>query len=300
MVTARFFSGASLFALLIVDICCLPVKKGSSPSAPAAGVSAPAYQPAPQPEPSLSQPAVHVGSSSSSRPVVSRHHGSTVGYHAVAPPPPGAASQPGPHEVDWALAPPGVFSGEEQPAHAPVHSGTSGYVSPPYPPYPPQPMYEAGELSHYEENYEMGDYLRETEDQGYAAPVPPPPMPMSAEPSFTSPPRPGPGPGVGGGWGGYPYFDYRLLYGDYPPGTYTHFSSNFEQGADYWYDDHYIRYDPYDPAPVQEPQTFTAPQRSEEPKTPVKAPATGGLGSSPGSFRRPTLPRRYNPGKGGY
>ncbi|GLD67379.1 leucine-rich repeat extensin-like protein 2 [Lates japonicus] len=27
MMTARFFSGASLFALLIVDICCLPVKK---------------------------------------------------------------------------------------------------------------------------------------------------------------------------------------------------------------------------------------------------------------------------------
>ncbi|GLD67378.1 leucine-rich repeat extensin-like protein 1 [Lates japonicus] len=150
-------------------------------------------------------------------------------------------------------------------------------------------MYEAGELSHYEENYEMGDYLRETEDQGYMPP-PLPPMPMSAEPSFTSPPRPGPG--VGGGWGGYPYFDYRLLYGDYPPGTYTHSSSNFEQGADHWYDDHYIRYDPYDPAP--EPQTFAAPQHSEAPKTPVKA---AGLGSSPGSFRQPTRPRRYNPGK---
>ncbi|KAG7517463.1 hypothetical protein JOB18_008599 [Solea senegalensis] len=39
MTTARFFLGASLFALLIMDICCVPVKKGFKKAAAAAAAA---------------------------------------------------------------------------------------------------------------------------------------------------------------------------------------------------------------------------------------------------------------------
>ncbi|XP_071313719.1 mucin-1-like [Trachinotus anak] len=312
MMSAQFFLGASLFALLAVDVCCLPFKgsklrdsygsskaysapafgsnrgapsshfsPGAMPnSAPADGASTPSYQPVPQPEPSFSQPArrrpaAPVSSSSSPRPVELGHSGSA-----------GAPFQPAPRDINWAVAPPSIFSGEEMPHGTNVDSSSAAYVSPPLP--PPGPMYQAGELSHFEESYEHGDFQRETEEQGFLPPPPPPPFPVheSSGESYTSPPRPVPGPG--GRWGFYPYYDYMFLTGQYPPGTVTHASSSFEQGADHWQDAHYVRdYFPQTPGPV-EPEAFSgdlaAPQRFQEPQPPVKT-GYGQGGSAAGSSR---------------
>lgn len=114
-------------------------------------------------------------------------------------------------------------------------------VSPPIYP-PPPPAYQAGELSHLEEDFEHGNYETETKDQGFY----PPPMQASIGQAFTR--QPLPGPGMGRYWGGYrgsyPYYEYMFLSGQYPPGTYTHLSFNKEQGMDNWEDIHYERYYP--------------------------------------------------------
>ncbi|TMS17196.1 hypothetical protein E3U43_001265 [Larimichthys crocea] len=187
---------------------------------------------------------------------------------------PGTASQPGPREIAWAVAPLSFFSGsDEVPTGLHVASSSPEYVSPPLP--PPGPMYQAGELSQYEQNVEYGDYQHETEDQGYMPP-PPPPMLVSSEQSYTSPqgytslPQP-----QARGWGPYPYYDYMFLTGQYPPGTVTHSSSSYEQGHDSWQDSHYVRYyGPYDQVP-QQTETFSpdlaAPQSIKAPRQPVKS-----------------------------
>ncbi|TKS72336.1 hypothetical protein D9C73_006410 [Collichthys lucidus] len=277
MMAIQFIAGASLFALLIVDVCCWPLKGGNpepyyggyanaadfkqgapsaqfSPGAAPSGVSA-FYQPALE-EPSFSQPAVH------RQPAVS------VGSPSAPVSGPGAASQPGPREIAWAVAPQSFFSGsEEVPAGVHVASSRPENVSPPLP--PPGPEYQAGELSQYEQNVEYGDYQRETEDQGYLPP-PPPPMLVSSERGYTSPSQP-----QARGWGPYPYYDYMFLTGQYPPGTVTHSSSSYEQGHDSWQDSHYVRYHgPYDQVP-QQTETFSpdlvAPQIVKAPRQPVKS-----------------------------
>lgn len=174
-------------------------------------------------------------------------------------------------EIAWAVAPLSFFSGsDEVPTGLHVASSSPEYVSPPLP--PPGPMYQAGELSQYEQNVEYGDYQHETEDQGYMPP-PPPPMLVSSEQSYTSPqgytslPQP-----QARGWGPYPYYDYMFLTGQYPPGTVTHSSSSYEQGHDSWQDSHYVRY--YDQVP-QQTETFSpdlaAPQSIKAPRQPVKS-----------------------------
>ncbi|CAK6971953.1 protein PRRC2A-like [Scomber scombrus] len=223
MMTARFLAGASLFALLIVDICCLPLKQ----------------------------------------------------------------------DMNWAVAPLSVSAGMERSAGTPgVGSSGPVNVSPPIYP-PPPPAYQAGELSHLEEAFEHGDYETETEDQGFY----PPPLPMqaSAGQAFTS--QPLPGPGLGRYWGGgYPYYDYMFLTGQYPPGTYTHLSFNQEQGMDNWEDAHYRRY-----YPAQQTETVAVPQRSKDPRSAVKAhygqggAAAGVSAPSRGSFMQPA--GGYNLGK---
>ncbi|KAG8004016.1 hypothetical protein GBF38_008067, partial [Nibea albiflora] len=182
---------ASLFALLVVDVCCIPLKGGDPGSyyggyanaadfnqgAPSghfsSGVAVSnqgvpmSHQPALE-EPSFSQPAVHrqpATSGGSFSAPVSGHRGSSVSGNPAssmrpgAPPQhPGTAIQPGPREIAWAVEPPSFFSGGEAPTgHA---SSRPENVSPPRP--PPGPMYQGGELSQYEHNLEYGDYLSET------------------------------------------------------------------------------------------------------------------------------------------
>lgn len=118
----------------------------------------------------------------------------------------------------------------------------------------PQPEYQGGELSHYEDTAEHGFYERETERQG-SPPRPPRPLPpphafAPSKTAFTSASYP-----VMPPWNFYPYYyDYQLITGQYPPGTYTHASADFEHGRDGWRDVHYLKEDlPYNPEPVQEP-----------------------------------------------
>ncbi|XP_023272570.1 myosin-1-like [Seriola lalandi dorsalis] len=319
MTSSQFFLGVSLFALLIVDICCVPVKGGFNPhdsrgssysnaapsfgsnyvppssdfspgvmpnSAPSKGVSTPSYQPVPQPRPSFPQPAVREpaapgGSSYFSRPVESGYSGSTMRNHPVGSSPPGAAFQPGSRDIKWAVAPPSVFGGEEMPAGTrSVGSSSAEYVS------PPGPVYQAGELAQFEESYETGDFQRETEEQGFLPPPPPPPpfSPHTSEgESFSSQPQPESGlGGFGGSLGFYPYYDYMFLTGQYPPGTVTHASSSFEQGMDHWQDVHYVRdYVPQNSGPIQESEPFT-----------------GDL-AAPQSFQEPQPPLKTGYGHGG-
>ncbi|XP_042338483.1 translation initiation factor IF-2-like [Plectropomus leopardus] len=294
MMTARFFSGASLFALLIVDICCLPVnKKGFNPGAgsnsgPTKGVAQPSHPAAPQPGASVPQPAAHsgpapsVGSGSASGPSFSGYRDASVGPNPAVST---AALQPAPHNFKWFVAPPSFPSEREEMPTAvrAVASSKPQHVS------PPRPVYQAGELSHYEHNFEHGNYEGETEELG-SLPPPPPPYAMDEEPTpegYTSEPRPDPNMGAGY-WLPYPY-DMMFLTGQYPPGTYTHSSSSYEQGRDHWQDDHYVRYhDPYS-GPAQQmviPTGDSAALESyEDPNTPVMA--GYGQGGSYGGFGQP-------------
>lgn len=156
---------------------------------------------------------------------------------------------------DWAIAPP-AFSGSDR---------ANVEVSPPL----PGPVYQAGELSQYEETMEDGAYEQETEEQGYLPP--PPPLPMMSESAgqgYASLPQPQP-------WDFYPYYDYMFLTGQYPPGTYSHASRSYEQGHDSWQDLHYVR---EHTGPAEQPETITdtAAQRSfEAPKQPLGKPMAG-------------------------
>ncbi|CAK6971955.1 Hypothetical predicted protein [Scomber scombrus] len=293
MMTAWLISGASLFALLIVDTCCLPVKQGPKSSAsqnyndvaPFAGSSQIGVQ---------REPAASFGSSSSSGPALSGYRGGSVRLNPASSAHSGAAFQPSSGDMNWAVAPLSVSAGMERSAGTPgVGSSGPVNVSPPIYP-PPPPAYQAGELSHLEEAFEHGDYETETEDQGFYAP-PPLPMQASAGQAFTSQPLTGSGLGRywGGGYrGGYPYYDYMFLTGQYPPGTYTHLSFNQEQGMDNWEDAHYRRY-----YPAQQTETVAVPQRSKDPRPALKHPvkahyghggAAAGVSAPPrGSFMQP-------------
>ncbi|TWW55613.1 hypothetical protein D4764_09G0006620 [Takifugu flavidus] len=110
----------------------------------------------------------------------------------------------------------------------------SEYIRPPI----PQPAYQGGELTHYEDSAEHGFYERESDEQGQ---FPHPPH-IFASPKMVSSSMPHPLPPhpLLPQWGFYPYYyDYRFITGQYPPGTYTHASANFEHGRDAWQDVHY-------------------------------------------------------------
>ncbi|XP_073349519.1 uncharacterized protein [Pagrus major] len=176
-------------------------------------------------------------------------------------PQPSVQRQPGPspaqptfsQDVDWAVAPPSPLSGDGASARpsASQFSGPSN-VSPPRPPLPPSPpQFQAGELNKYAQISEFGNSESETEEQGFQ---PPPPgaqalrrqdAPSNVQPS-----------GLDSSLvqSLYPHpTDYLFLTGQYPPGTVTHSSSSFEQGADNYQDTHYVRY--YYPASpsIQQP-----------------------------------------------
>lgn len=114
------------------------------------------------------------------------------------------------------------------------------------PPLIPVPQFRAGELSKFEKVLEHGNSESETEEQGspprYQGPFPPqlPPPGLerltevsTGEPQSLIPNR-------GSIWYPFPY-DYMFLTGQYPPGTVSHFSSDFERGNNHWRNDHYIR-----------------------------------------------------------
>nr|XP_019952726.1 PREDICTED: uncharacterized protein LOC109635790 [Paralichthys olivaceus] len=127
-------------------------------------------------------------------------------------------------------------------------------VPPPPLPVYPKSEYQAGELSHYESIYENGNEERETEDRVY---LPPPPYALSSISAAASTSeeylQPVPVPEVeplG------PSQLYLFLTGRLPPGTHSHFQSEYESGRNHWNDVHYERYQfPTAQSPTSGPQT---------------------------------------------
>ncbi|RVE67310.1 hypothetical protein OJAV_G00101470 [Oryzias javanicus] len=138
---------------------------------------------------------------------------------------PGAA-EPGLPASSW-LVPPQSF--EEASTNAQAQS-TSEIL-----PLPPAgPVLQSGETSNIVKEAELGNYQQQTEEFGY------PGQPAASEPGFTR--LAVPSVVLPGYWGNpYPDFDYRLLYGLYPPGTYSTFSQSHERGKDYYKDVHYLK-----------------------------------------------------------
>ncbi|KAM3612638.1 uncharacterized protein V6R79_011833 [Siganus canaliculatus] len=297
MMSPPVISGACLLALLIVQTCCFPhpgkeLPGGGDPtsfndpyannapglSPPGSAVyNAPAGVPY-QPAPAAAAPVFYQPAEASVGSYIRDSPGGPVEYSSPGFSQPGGSSNFGP---SWSVPPLGASSRAESPSSV-------SPLRPPHPPHPPQPRpppqepsYQAGELSQYERNIEDGVYETETEEQGKLPPPPPPPpmFPYGAGRGYTSQPRPPrPPPPFYGGWGFFPYYNYRLLYGQYPPGTYTHVSSDFEHGNDHWQDAHYERYDaPYGSDPGQQTEPFTSggggaaadPQLPQVPRQPV-------------------------------
>ncbi|XP_023137960.1 calcium-binding protein P-like [Amphiprion ocellaris] len=303
MTTARFFLGVSLFVVLIADICCVPVKKGQNPSPPQSGsglnaanfpsnlgvhhayypggLAAPIIAPsrdASPPDASYSQPAVQseaAGSAgSSSRPGQPGYSVSST--QSGGPPPP---------EVDWLVKPPSLSSGSQGASAATGDLGSSrpGETSVILPPLP-ELSYQAGELSHFERNAENGASQSEREEMGYPTGHP---FDVPLGPGYPS--YPFPPVDLGGFFGHpYPYYDYRFLTGQYPPGTVSHFSQNYEQGRDFWQDNHYLKEHALpSPPPGQQVATFPGPQGFRDSRPPVNLP-----GYRPGGAGQPSSAHR--------
>ncbi|XP_030261636.1 atrophin-1-like isoform X4 [Sparus aurata] len=245
-----------------------PVASGYASSS-----SAPSY-----PQPSVQrQPAASSYSSNSyaAAPVASGYaSGSSAGPSPGQP----TFSQ----DVNWAVAPPSPLSGDGASAgpSAGQFSGPSN-VSPPRP-----PQFQGGELNKYAQIAEYGNSEYETEEQGFL-PAPPPPgaQALSGEGSPSDVQPSGPDSRPAQSFYPYPYpYDYLFLTGQYPPGTVTHLSSNFEQGADNYEDTHYIRYNyPASPGVQQvkiSPPAFEVPQSVQQPRQPVRQ-SIGGASYEP-------------------
>ncbi|XP_051792569.1 uncharacterized protein LOC127530257 isoform X2 [Acanthochromis polyacanthus] len=208
------------------------------------------------------------GSQSASYPAAAAHSP----YYAAAPVPaqypggylPGSVQPGAPQAYSWAVEPVKHLPVETSPSSslgvtgAPGDVDASGAISG-FIPGPP--AYQGGELSHVEKAYEHGNSDSETEDQGSPRrPVGPVPFPLPGPqflPDGSVPLSSGPalylpgGPGFGLPW--YPYYDYHFLTGQYPPGTVSHFSTSYEQGKDYFHDNHYVRELPLLPGHPQVP-----------------------------------------------
>lgn len=149
--------------------------------------------------------------------------------------------------LDTGLPPPYFQAGElenyeENVEHGNAERETEELSFMPPPPYP-GPGFQAGELSHYKAIYEDGNEERETETQGF---LPPPYVraPQEAEElaaPVTSEEAPVlPVPQTLGAMRSDQY--YGFLTGQFPPGTVSHFQSDYETGRDHWGEVHYERY----------------------------------------------------------
>ncbi|XP_040030946.2 uncharacterized protein LOC120818159 [Gasterosteus aculeatus] len=288
MLTAQFVAGASLFALLFVDICCFPYNQGSNPSsshvssysqaAPAVnanqgdqsvvwpkvpkGVIMQRNPTQPHVGPGISYPtaqrgpAPSVGLSSSSGPISSGFRDPSVRQLPFSSAQPGSAFQPGPERIH--MAPPNPNSGGVGVSGIrDVASSFPEEVSP-----PTESPYKAGELSQFDRSFDYGNNEMETEQRGSR---PPPPFfgPASAGQGFAGPLQPNTNIGLGFDFFPSPYYDYMFLTGQYPPGTFSHTSSSYNQGRDYYEDIQYERPGREQPmAPVadfQSPQSIKGP-----------------------------------------
>ncbi|XP_038148246.1 uncharacterized protein LOC119788149 [Cyprinodon tularosa] len=239
MMTFQILLGASLVVLLILDVCGLPVKDprpqfqgGSGIKAASQGVAAP-FQ---ADHVSFSAPAVktpshptfvqtpadfvNVNPMAWYNPAAPVYYGSQMPAYYVDSQQAGAAQSP---PTEWVVAPPSFEDSS-------TDAEDIGAVLPPA--QPVGPILQSGETSNIVKEAELGHYQRETEESGYpAVPINPVlggllPYPFPYPFPYRLP---------------YPAFDYRLLFGQYPPGTYSTFSRNHERGRDYSQSIHYLK-----------------------------------------------------------
>ncbi|XP_017283742.2 fidgetin-like protein 2 [Kryptolebias marmoratus] len=190
-----------------------------------------------------------------------------VGYSVGTVPVQASSTQANPPETKWSVAPK-IFSEEGLANTEAVH--TSPVLPPAPPPPPPAPVLQSGETSNVVKEAELGNYQHEMEEIGYPAHHMGPGYGFASYPA-ASPPLPS----VSGFWGypglypypyPYPYpspvFDYRLLYGLYPPGTYTTFNKNHEKGKDYYQSIHYLK--EHGSGPSEDPSTPGGPGSGQQ------------------------------------
>ncbi|CAJ1077228.1 uncharacterized protein LOC117824100 [Xyrichtys novacula] len=187
---------------------------------------------------------------------------------------PGGFQHAASEDVAWAVQPLSLLTGV-----APAGSNAAGLAAEPVgASYGAQPQYHPGDLAQYEGSYEHGNSESETHGLDYQSKSRGAPAP-AVEQVYVSPLPVGPG-GFGGmGFGGWPAFsylyDYMFMTGQYPPGTLTHSSESYEQGADHWQDAHYQRY--YIPSyTLTEIQPVVQEPKGKTPNAPVKQ--TTGMG----------------------
>ncbi|KAL3973089.1 tetraspanin-8 [Sarotherodon galilaeus] len=209
-----------------------------------------------------SVPAPYTGSSYSAP---AQAGGSTAGSAQT-----GGTSQPA-AEINWAV-PPSKLGEESSPNPQSLASSTADE---PGARLPPVPAYQPGELSHYEKAAEAGDYQSETEELGRRT-VPATMEAIAAAGGLASPGFSTGQFGMGGLWGSpYPSFDFLFLTGQYPVGTVSHFSQDYEQGRDYAHSTHYLKDHPY-PGFAQSVGTVGAAQSLQTPSLYVSSPVVGG------------------------
>ncbi|XP_017283688.1 uncharacterized protein LOC108243025 [Kryptolebias marmoratus] len=261
MMTVQVFLGVSLFALLVVDIHGLPIRglksqdqRGSDTDGggnfvyhpgTASGRYAPVSYSVSR-DFSLPVKVVRQGSSLSQSlqaDPAAASLGSAVpeaGYPvgtSLVPVPAGYANPPqigavrlSPSETKWSVNPK-IFSEEGLSGTHSFESSDLSSLS------PREPAPRSGETSNIVKDAEVGNFQHETEEIGY---------PVRTEPGQALASVLLPRFGAGVFWGypsrhPYPEFDYRFLYGLYPPGTYSSFSKLHEKGKDYRQDAHYLK-----------------------------------------------------------
>ncbi|XP_015255243.1 PREDICTED: uncharacterized protein LOC107101022 [Cyprinodon variegatus] len=148
-------------------------------------------------------------------------------------------TQAAPSEINWFVPPPNF----EETTH--IQPDDASIVGPSVPQAPiPQP----GEASNSVKEAELGNYEQLTEHFGFpASNVGPVQGFQYAVPDFH------------GLWENpflYPEFDYMLIYGLYPPGTYSTFSQHHEKGKEHSQEVHYLKEhgldSPQNPEPGQQ------------------------------------------------
>ncbi|XP_013858248.1 uncharacterized protein LOC106513801 [Austrofundulus limnaeus] len=155
-----------------------------------------------------------------------------AGYVPVVPAQLGYAdsAQPSPPETKWTV--PSIFEKglADNEALSSNDFSSSAELAPAA---PSGPGLQSGETSSVKKEAEHGKFHGETEEVGYSAG---PGFAMDSVGPWVYPnlyPYPLPHP--------YPQFDYRLLYGLYPPGTYSTFNKQHEKGKDYYQSIHYMK-----------------------------------------------------------
>lgn len=165
-----------------------------------------------------------------------------------------------------ALPPPPLYVGGEleryeqslEHGNSETETEEQSFMPPPPPPGPyPQPVFQAGELSKYASIFEHGNEERETEEQGFG------PYYSSASQTAQELPVPSAAQGVVNPvpqqYG--PNMHYLFLTGQLPPGTLSHFQSDYETGGHSQDEVHYERYYPVAQQPSSSPQMQEAPRK---------------------------------------